>query len=745
MNHEPGKIQILVVEDERIIALNLQESLLSLGYTVVAIVASGEQAIEKTMQLRPDLVLMDIRLKGDIDGIEAARQIWERFSIPVIYVTGHSDRSTLERAKITAPFGYILKPLKEQELSVTIETALRRYEREQLLAAILRDMGDGAIVVDRERRVKFLNQVAQSLTDCQFSAVEERELAEVFHIIDERTGQPIDDPITAVVQQNTTIYWEQHILLISRRGTRIPIRLSAAPIKDNKGAIAGVVLVFSDITKKVQLEKTLLALEQTLLELQQAKLAAEVANQTKSIFLANMSHELRTPLNVILGFTQVMSRDALLTPEQRENLKIISKSGNHLLSLINDVLDLSKIEAGRITLDRSRFDLLSLMRSLWEMLRQNAETKGLLFNLDIAPDVPQYVSADSNKLRQVLINLLSNAIKFTHNGSVTLRVQVVHNTALPLTKPSTKLRFAVSDTGVGIAPEELDSIFDTFVQAHAGKASNEGTGLGLAISRKFVQLMGGDITIQSTLNQGSTFSFEIPISVVHAAEVPPTPVHRQVVGLALGQPSYRILVVDDQPEHRLVLVKLLAQIGLEVRDAANGQEAIVLWQEWQPHLIWMDMRMPVMDGCEATRQIRSHVEGQTTAIIALTAFVTQRDRELALQAGCNDYISKPFQEEVLFAKMTEHLGVRYRYADSNQQPSAKTPEATQLHTLSASSLSVMPPEWINKLYQAAQLCDDEEILALIAQIPQENASLIAYLHRLTREFQFQEIKRFIQF
>jgi PAS domain S-box-containing protein len=745
MNHELRKIQILVVEDERIIALNLQESLLSLGYGVVAIVASGEQAIEKSMQLRPDLVLMDIRLKGDMDGIEAARQIWECFSIPVIYVTGHSDRATLERAKITAPFGYILKPVKEQELSVTIETALRRYEREQLLAAILRDMGDGAIVVDRERRVKFLNQVAQSLTGWQFSAVEERELTKVFHIIDERTREPIDDPITAVVQQNTTIYWEQHILLISRRGTRIPIRLSAAPIKDNKGAIAGVVLVFSDITKKVQLEKTLLALEQTLLELQQAKLTAEVANQTKSIFLANMSHELRTPLNVILGFTQVMSRDPLLTPEQRENLKIISKSGNHLLSLINDVLDLSKIEAGRITLDQSRFDLLSLMRSLWEMLRQNAETKGLLFNLDIAPDVPQYVSADSNKLRQVLINLLSNAIKFTHNGSVTLRVQVVHDTAPPLIKPSTKLLFAVCDTGVGIAPEELDSIFNTFVQAHAGKASNEGTGLGLAISRKFVQLMGGDIAIQSTLNRGSTFSFEIPISVVHAAKVPPTAVHRQVVGLALGQPSYRILVVDDQPEHRLVLVKLLTQLGLEVRDAANGREAVILWQEWQPHLIWMDMRMPVMDGYEATRQIRSHVEGQTPAIIALTAFVTQRDRELALQVGCDDYISKPFQEEVLFAKMAEHLGVRYRYADSNQQPSAKTPEATQLHTLSASSLSVMPPEWINQLYQAAQLCDDEEILALIAQIPQEHASLIAYLHRLTREFQFQEIKRFIQF
>lgn len=738
-----GKIKILVVEDENIIALNLKENLESLGYIVVAIVVSGEKAIEKATQLRPDLVLMDIRLKGSIDGIEAARQIWEHLSIPVIYVTGHSDRSTLERAKITAPFGYILKPIKERELSIAIETALQRCEREQLLATILRDMGDGAIVVDKERHLKFLNRVAESLTGWRLSDAQDRELNEVFNIIDEQTGQPTDDPIAAAVQQDRTVSWEHQILLVSKSSQTIPIGYSATPIKDKKGAIAGVVLVFSDITKKAQLEKALLALEATLLELQRAKEAAEVANQAKSIFLANMSHELRTPLNVILGFTQVMSRDSSLSADQRENLQIMSRSGNHLLSLINDVLDLSKIEAGCITLDESSFDLIALVRSLWEMLYQKAKAKGLQLNLEIAQNVPQYISADANKIRQILLNLLGNAIKFTLKGSIILKVKSKKGgeTIPVLPFDICNLTFAISDTGVGIASEELGTIFDTFVQAQAGKISNEGTGLGLTISRKFVQLMGGDIAIESTLGKGSTFSFEIPVRVVSACEVQPIPVHRQVIGLTPDQPHYRILVADDQRENRLVLVKLLTQVGLEVREAANGYEAIALWQEWHPHLIWMDMRMPVLDGYEATKQIRCQSEGKTTAIIALTAFAMESDRNAAIKAGCDDYISKPFQAEVVFAKMAEHLGLRYVYASNNQLSSAKpqTQQPTQPDLLSVSSLSVMPSEWINTLHQAAVLCDDEEIFRLIETIPNEHASLTTQLSSLAHDFQFQKI------
>ncbi|HBE59559.1 MAG TPA: hypothetical protein DEG17_04125 [Cyanobacteria bacterium UBA11149] len=511
-------------------------------------------------------------------------------------------------------------------------------------------------------------------------------------------------------------------------------------VTDDRGKPIEFVGFLADISGRKQVE----------LELQQAKEAAEVANKAKSIFIANMSHELRTPLNAILGFTQVMIRDSSLTQKQRENLEIIKKSGDYLLTLINDILDLSKIEAGGTTLDENSFDLIDQLHSIQTMFHQKAEAKGLQLHLEIAPDVPQYIKTDPNKLRQVLVNLLGNAIKFTEKGSITLRLK---NQTSNLTKrednsPSDTyyLQFEVCDTGVGIAPSEIQTIFNAFTQTQAGKMSPEGTGLGLTISRKFVQLMGGDINVISTLGQGSTFSFEIPISYALATDIKPTQPHRQVIGLAPNQPPYRIVVADDQLENRQLLMTLLTQLGLEVREAKNGEEAVALWQEWQPHLIWMDMRMPVMDGCEATQQIRASIAGETVVIIALTAQASKSDRTLALSAGCNDFLSKPFQEDALFAKMEKYLGLQYIYAKTNQHSptSQKSIEENQTKAITGESLSVMPREWMEKLHQATQLCDDEEIMNLIEQIPPEYTYLIADLSKITRDFQFQLIIKLVE-
>lgn len=507
-------------------------------------------------------------------------------------------------------------------------------------------------------------------------------------------------------------------------------------------------LVTDDTEKSIEVVGFLVDIsqrKQAELELQQAKEAAEVANKAKSIFIANMSHELRTPLNAILGFTQVMIRDSSLTQQQRENLEIISKSGNHLLSLIDDILDLSKIEAGRTTLDESSFDLIDQLQSLQTMFRQKAEAKGLRLNLEIAPDVPQYIITDPNKLRQIIINLLGNAIKFTEKGTITLKVKT-QNLNIKSGEDnslfdSCLLRFEVCDTGVGISPSEINTIFNAFTQTQVGKMSPEGTGLGLTISQKFVQLMGGEINVSSTLGQGSTFSFEIPVSFALATDIEPTQPYRQVIGLAPNQPPYRIVVADDQRENRQLLMTLLTQLGLEVREAENGEEAVTLWQEWQPHLIWMDIRMPVMDGYEATQQIRASIAGQRVAIIALTAQASKSDRTLALSAGCNDFLSKPFQEDALFAKMEKYLGLQYIYAETNQHSptSQELIEKTQTNPITRESLSVMPREWREKLYQATQLCDDEAIFDLIAQIPLEYTSLIAHLSKIARDFQFQLI------
>jgi signal transduction histidine kinase/DNA-binding NarL/FixJ family response regulator len=464
---------------------------------------------------------------------------------------------------------------------------------------------------------------------------------------------------------------------------------------------------------------------------------AEAANQAKSHFLASMSHELRTPMNAILGFAQVMKHDPSLSLQQQEHLSIISRSGEHLLNLINDVLDISKIEADRLTLDESSFDIIDLIESVAAMFQQRTDDKNLSFSLEIADDVPQGVIADAKKLRQVLINLLGNAIKFTTQGSVVLEVKL-GNRGQAIGKPCSQcLCFEIRDTGIGIATHELDKIFDAFVQIQSGKISHEGTGLGLAISRKFAQLMGGEISVSSILGQGSIFKFEIPVSVVPIALIPQKPSHRRVIGLA-SRAEYRILVVDDHLENRLLLVELMTYLGLEVREATNGQEAFELWQEWQPHLIWMDIKMPVMDGYETIQKIRAEEEGDKTVIIALSAHASQSDCDLAIALGCNDYITKPIREESLYVKMSDYLRLQYIYEQEKEEISP-TFSDSELQFL----LSQMPSDWLVQLYRASQLCDDEEIAQLIQQIPDKFTALSSALQKVVNNFRFESLVKLI--
>ncbi len=490
------------------------------------------------------------------------------------------------------------------------------------------------------------------------------------------------------------------------------------------------------------------------LALQHAMEAAEAANLAKSTFLANMSHELRTPLNVILGFAQVMTHDPSLTSNQKEDLQTIRRSGDHLLSLINDVLDLSKIESGHCTVEDSGFDLIALLHSLRNMLAERASSKGLDLRFEIAPEVPQFMLADAQKLRQVLLNLLSNAIKFTDRGSITLQVSIEADGtgALPTTRPI--LQFVVADTGLGIASVELNTIFDAFVQAQAGKRSTGGTGLGLTISRKLLELMGGEISVSSTLGEGSTFTFTLPVSPISRVNVTPEENNRLVIGLAPGQRHHRILVVDDQAENRLLMVRLLTQLGLEVKEATNGQQAVQIWQEWQPDLSWMDIRMPVLDGYEATKQIRAMEGEQNSIIIALTAQASQSDRALALAAGCNDYISKPFREQTLFLKMAQYLGLEYVYQKeetengergTNRFPSYLSSVASSVSdSLDPTLLATLPEVWLAQLEDAALCGDDVAIVGLVAQLSSEFAQFGTHVTELANQYQFEQILNVIK-
>ena len=514
-------------------------------------------------------------------------------------------------------------------------------------------------------------------------------------------------------------------------GEPLPVPISG---KDEITSMAKAVAYFID--KRNEYETSL----------KDAKNAAEAANLAKSEFLANMSHELRTPLNSVIGFSQLMTRGKNLTAEQQENLRIINRSGEHLLTLINSVLDMSKIEAGRTTLSENDFDLHLILDDLKEMFRIRAEQKHLNLIFEVAPDIPRYVTTDEAKLRQVIINLIGNALKFTEKGGIVVRVksgewQVVSEKQDSLTTDHSSLTtnhsslfFEVEDTGTGIADDELSSVFKPFVQTESGKRSQEGTGLGLVISRKFVQLMGGDMTVSSDIGKGSVFRFDIRIKIPDGYSARNE--NLRIIGLEPGQPRYRILIVDDKPDNRHLLVKLLNPIGFELREAENGKQAVEIWEHFAPHLILMDIRMPVMDGYEATRTIKSGFKPIPTTVIAVTASAFEEEKSLVLSAGCDDFLRKPFKESELFDIMEKHTDIRF-IREEDMPEAQKTGQADE--KLISDAVKALPRQLLTELEQASVRGDTITIERLIEQIRPLNVPLADALKTLADNFDYDRI------
>lgn len=463
-------------------------------------------------------------------------------------------------------------------------------------------------------------------------------------------------------------------------------------------------------------------------ELDKAKLAAEAANLAKSGFLANMSHELRTPLNAILGFSQLLSKDATATQAQREQLEIINRSGEHLLLMINDVLDLSKIEAGKMSLTDAVFDLHILCVEIAGLMRQRASEKGLWLNLQIDDEVPRHIRSDVTKLRQVVLNLLGNAVKFTLKGGILLRVGCPRDQVL---------RIEVKDTGPGIKASAQKAIFNPFVQAE-NLASMRGTGLGLTISRKIVEMMDGQIGLSSALGEGSSFWLEIPLQRPTENEiVMETDEYRTVVGLQAEQVPWRILVAEDDHDSQLFIRQALLQIGFEVKIAADGQEAVHLFREWHPHLILMDIRMPLLDGMQATRTIRSLPEGAALPIVALTASVFSEDQPQILASGCNEVLYKPINIARLLAGIARHLPVLYCYEEIEAFV-AEDDSPSQRERFSA-EIAALPEALRQAMLMAAQRLDAEAIEALLPHLEAHGSGLAEHVAACLRQFDFGRI------
>ncbi len=637
-------------------------------------------------------------------------------------------------------FGYMVQI---QDITGRRQTEEQIREKERLLSDIINFLPDATFVIDQKGKVLAWNRAMEIMTGINAEEMLGRdnyEYALPFYgerrpiLIDLaiQSSPDIENTYTRIQRFEDRMMAENYYP--SLRGMETWLSGNACVLKNLHGETVGAIESIRDITVRKRGEA----------ELQKAKEAAEAANRAKSEFLANMSHELRTPLNAVIGFSQLLTHGQNLTAEQQENLRIINRSGEHLLTLINDVLDMSKIESGRTVLNENNFDLYRFADDLHDMFRLKAGQKNLHLIFEVAQDIPRCITADESKLRQVFINLIGNALKFTEKGKIEVRIEkgkvrnedTSHFSLLTSHSPLLTLHFSVEDTGPGIAPEELNTLFEAFVQTKSGKRSQEGTGLGLPISRKFVQLMGGNITVKSEIGTGSLFRFDIQAKIADSAGIIKRQSARRVAALSPGQPAYRILIADDVEDNRKLLARFMKPLGFEIREAENGMIAVQIASEWKPHLIWMDLGMPVINGYEATQRIKADAEGvKPPVIIALTTGVFRDERALIISAGCDDFLRKPYKESELFDIMEKYTDIRFIWEEDTPGSGHKQTD----EKLTADAVKALPPELLSELEQACVRGDTTGIEHLIEQSRSYDTPLADALKILADNFDYDQI------
>ena len=705
---EKGVIQIFNVGAERMLGYTAAEVMNKITPADISdprevIARAAALSLELATPITPGfeaLVFKAARGIEDIYELTYIRKDGSRFPAVVSVTALRDDQSAI--------IGYLLIG--------TDNTARKQVEAERMLLdqrvrdqqfytrSLIESNIDALITTDPRGIITDVNKQMEALTGCTR---------------DELIGAPFKDYFTDPERAEAGIkrvlgeskLTDYELTARARDGKETVVSYNASTFHDRDRKLQGVFAAARDVTERKRYEQSL-----------------QQANRAKSVFLANMSHEIRTPMNAILGFSQLMLRDQDLTSRQCQYLGTINRSGEHLLALINDILEMSKIEAGRTTLNPSTFDLPALLEDLEMMFRMRTDEKNLAFSVEEIGDVPQFIVSDINKLRQVFINVLGNAVKFTEQGGIVLSVRADRETA---TGPV--LRVEVRDTGPGISPDDQERLFRHFEQTKTGQQTGTGTGLGLAISREFIRLMGGDITVSSEVGKGSDFVIHLPLKegqakAVHAKDNP-----RRVMRLQSGQTTSRVLIADDIEDNRQLLAQLLTSVGFEVQLATNGAEAVQKFGEWRPHVILMDFRMPVMDGHEAIRRIRAMDGGADPTIIAVTASAMDDNRQELMEIGADDFIGKPFREAELFQKIQTHAGVEYQYAED------PTEAPMEVANLTHESLALWPRDLIHSMREAVITADLDLLLAKIQEVETRDPHVSQALRRLADNFEYQKL------
>lgn len=494
-----------------------------------------------------------------------------------------------------------------------------------------------------------------------------------------------------------------------------------------------------NVTNRTLAEKALIQtninLESAIAKANEMAEHAEMASKAKSMFLASMSHEIRTPLNAIIGFSQLMSRDPLLTNQQKDYNNSIIRSGEHLLTLINDILELSKVEAGRLELSSTNIDLCVLFDDLKLYFNESIKAKHLQFKFKISDNLPRFVVVDDNKLRRIFVNLIGNAIKFTNQGEVSVKVFFE-----PELESFGKLKVEIKDSGPGIPEDELNNLFKHFVQTSSGIKKGSGSGLGLALSHELARLMGGQISVTSEVGVGSVFTFSIQLA--EGREEAVRKINKQrVIGIQKNAKDiYRILVVDDTKVNLMVMVNMLKSVGFVTDTAMNGEEAITKFEEWNPHLILMDMVMPIMDGYEATRIIKSSEKGKQTPIIVQTANSFDEERKNTSKLEIEGFISKPFKENELFDTIGKFLGLEYFYEENEEpNPSLITVDEKEIFK----SIVELPDYLVLEMRQAIDIADLDRFIELINQIDTKKEHLIQLFISSARNYDYIYLQKLL--